>query len=610
MNPQIESTQDVRESRSAAERLMQMEEFSTAEVVDDNGDARELYSLPSGDQILFRGRDDVYFPPIQSDKVPSVLTVDEEAHTTTSFEAPRLSQPERPGTNLFIANATPLGIIDLAITLREQDKPTDELMELRENIKNRAFGQKEEALLDLMAAAIYDSDSCGKPGAPELAGLIDVALALNGDPDKTKILHEKLSNLAEIEHNVTVNELGELALEKMLTHEKTVSPEALELAKGLILVRATSFQPEVFEDGSVSVQPVSDYTHEIRHSGEGYAFIPRVSGHFSFNHPVESNMGGDFSGRQYTIVSPLDKALEANGAPARLADVDTYFLAGPNETITLPDSIIISPSEQQSEIINRNGNRVTFKSKGFTEADTSSIIAAFVNGDFSRQADTDTSEGSTDQFLRDAHFRFAEREADQLLRNKLFRFAEQEAMFIDESDSAIVQLSVERGDLPSWRLAPPLERDKAQQMSFQDLTSYIASRGSVDGRPVGFDLPLSSILSTVAVEGAITEQGGEVVQGGAHYTSSQALQEAVRALSDNLEVAGGLHSGSPEERAENVALQQLYGQDKRGPYTTSVNQVLGDPDISHKIRRSYIANGLLVASGKNIPAENEGRSGV
>jgi hypothetical protein len=594
MNPQTESTRDVEDSRSAAERLMQMEEFSTAEVVDDNGDARELHTLRSGDQILFRGRDDAYLPPIQSERAPSVLTVDEEAHTTTSFEAPSLSQPERQGTNLFIANATPLGVIDLAITLRDQDTPTDELMELRENIKNRAFGQKEEALLDLMAAAIYGSSPSGKPGAPELGGLIDVALALNGDPDKTKFLHEKLSNLAEIEHNVTINELGELALEKMLTHEKIVSPEALELAKGMVLVRTTSFEPEFCEDSSVCVQSASDYTHEIKHSGEGYAFIPRETVHFSLNHLVESHTGGDFRGRQYTIISRLDKVLEANGAPARTSDVDTYFITGPNGKIALPDSIIVSPDERQTGVVRRDGNIVTFKSKGFAESDTSNIISAFVNGDFPGQADQDTTAYS----------------ADRLLRNKLLRFAEKEAMFINESDSSMVRLAVEQGDLPSWRLAPPLERDKAQQMSFQELTSYIALRGLVDGQPVGFDLPLSSLLSTVTVEGAITEQGGEVVQGGNHYTSSQALQDSVRALSDKLEVAGGLHSGSPEERAEGVALQQLYGQDERRPHTTNMNQVLNNPDISHKIRRSIIANGLLVASGKNAPAEKEGWSGV
>jgi len=584
------------ESRAAAERLMRSS-VTVEEIIDDSGDARELFTLPTGDQIIFRGRDDVYLPPIQTDKAPSVLTIDEEGHTTaTSFEAPGHREPAPIGENLFIANATPIGIIDLTLTLSEPGRSIDDLTKLRTNIANREFGQKEHALLDLMAAAVYDPDSYAQPGAPHLEGLLSVAQALTGDQEKTRILHEKLAVLEQAEHSLATTELGDLALEKSLSYEKAISPEALESAKGIILVRATSFDPEISADGSVALQSVSDYTHDIKHDGEGYAFLPRETIHFSLNHYVESHMGGDFSSRQYTIVSPLDKALEANGKPARMADVDTYFLTGPNEKVVLPDSIIISPDEHQSEILRRENNRIFFKSKGLGESDASKIITAYANGDFSNNPDAESL----------PHTFFAEKQ----LTERLFRFAEEQAMFIDESDSYIIKFAIDQGTMPDWRLAPPLDREKAQDMNFAELANYVAARQFGDSEPVGHDLPLSSILSALATEGAIMDQGGELVQGGMHYTSSSDLQRRVRELSDQIDVEGGLHSNTVEQTAENTALQQLYSQSPRGPHDITVNQVISNPILPHNIRRSYIANGLLVTSGKQAPIYTDEWGGI
>jgi len=584
-----QSTESISESRSAAERLMNPD-VTVQEVLDDNQDARELFTLPTGDQLIFRGRDDAYLPPIQTDKIPTLLTVDEAAHTTAKDETHTESAPAAQGENLYIVNATPVGVIDLALRLKEPGARTDELDELRNNLINRQFGQKENALLDLMAASVYEPESYAQPGAPHLGGLVDVAQALNGDEKKTASLHERLVGLERVEHGLAVTELGTLALDKLLSQEKTVSPEAVELAKGIMLVRATSFEPEMHSDGSVALQSASDYTHYIQHSGEGYAFVPRETIHFSLNHAVESHMGGDFTGKMYTIISPLDKALEANGAPARFADVDTYFATGPNEKITLPESIVISPDSTQSEIVRREANRIFFKDKGFTEADAARIVTAYARDDFSEKSDRE--EPANEYFV------------DQKLKDKLLRFAESQAMFVDESDSSITKYAVDQGIIPDWRLAPPLDRDSAKNMDFAELATYIASRQHNEGTPVGYDLPLGSLVSALTVDGAIVDQGGSVVEGGMHYTSSNELQATVRKISDMLQVQGGLHSNTAEESSEKTAMEQLYGSGGKNGYDVNVNQSLSRSDVPHNVRRSYIANGLLVAHGKPELAEN------
>lgn len=576
----------ISESRTAAERLMERPEVSVDELTDHDGKARLIYTLESGEQLIFRGRDDLLVPRIDTDRAPLVLTPDEAPHIPLDRGTiPKTHSLEHP---LLVATATPLGVIDLAAALRGAAASIDDLQSLRQRIKAREFGPKEYALLDLMAAAVYESDRHSTYGAPNLKGLIDVAKALNGDAASTELLHDKLKQLEKAEHDVTIAELGDLALEKYLVQESSTSPEIIEQAKGLFLVRATDFPPEINPDGTVRLKSASDYTHDIEFSEGGRAFIPRETIHFSINHPVTNHMSGSFGGRGFTIIAPFDKALEANPTPTRIADVDTYFLTGPNETLTLPESTVVSP-DTMNDIVQVNGNRVSFKASHYEEADLQKIIKSFQNGDL----------------VHLEHGTASEAYAELALKTRLMQFAEQYAMFSDERNSEVVKFCVQEGELPQWRLAPPLDRSICKEMTFTELAHAIASRQGEIGEPVGLDLPLGTIVSEMVVEKAIIDKGGRLVKGGTHYSSSPELQAQLNELSTMLRTRTGLHANTAEQNAESIALQQLYADEI--PYTT-VNEALSYKDLPHGVRRSYIANGLLMAYGRPAPVydDNEG----
>lgn len=62
---------------------------------------------------------------------------------------------------------------------------------------------------------------------------------------------------------------------------------------------------------------------DAAHSSNGE--IPRLTNHFSINHLVKNNFGGEWSTPSLVIIMPGEKTVEINDNPRNLAYVDTYW---------------------------------------------------------------------------------------------------------------------------------------------------------------------------------------------------------------------------------------------------------------------------------------------
>src|SRR5262249_36785748 len=67
---------------------------------------------------------------------------------------------------------------------------------------------------------------------------------------------------------------------------------------------------------------------------------PRSSIRWSLKHPVVSHISGKFGVRGYTIVAPLYGLAAANGAPAVMYGVDSYFTLDPGAGLIIPPEAV------------------------------------------------------------------------------------------------------------------------------------------------------------------------------------------------------------------------------------------------------------------------------
>jgi hypothetical protein len=550
----------------ALEQQPTSSEFAT----DEQGYVREILTLDEGVRVTFRSRDE-HFPTFE-DAPSRCLTLDELPHHAINFEP-----SNAPESQLLIANATPKGIIDLAIELNPQN---EKLSPLRQNFETHTLGDAENALLDLMIAGLYESrasQAYNEP--PSVSGLLDVARALNGDKAATERLHTQLAVLEREERLATLRELGEEALDKCLHFETSVSPELAQAAEGIVLVRATSFEPYINEHGDVQLRSASDETRQTqRQETDGAPFyVPRNTLHFSLNHEVISHFFGNFEGRKYTIIAPLKQTLLANGLPTQINGVDTYFTIGPTELLTIPGAHIAEADPLQTEIVTHHHNRSVFKSEGFTAEHAPQILAACQNGEFSGTPGNP---------------------AEYLLSRTLIDQAEAIGLFNGiTSGREYFQEEVDKGQFDAWRMTEPLDKSYAQSLDFVELVEYLASRGTSENQPVSYDVILAGLVRSLTINGIIEQQGGEVVSGGEQTTGSVAFEEKLSHLREVFEVSGGGHMGTSEELTESIAVKYLSNNHAGGP-PDGLNTQLRKPDLPHAMKRAYMYEGLLSTSSR------------
>lgn len=550
-------------------------------VLDEQDYQRRVYDVGPNLSVTFRGRDEL--PTIGSGEFsgerPSVvLTPDELPHVVDQIEFSEYvsshQDTDSENENLIV-NATPVGIIDLVHRLSGEATISDERTEMRANFLAGKIGDKENAILDMMATAFLDIKA-GDPLAVS-DGFMDVALALAGNTEKRTTIHEKAIILSTQERGLVAKELGEDALVLIYEHEP-LDPSVIEKTKGLVLVRTTDNEPKISEGGIVEMFPAGTVTRDLKGTSEqAENFIPRQTTHFSLNHFVRSHITGNFENRGYVVIAPLTAALEAGQRPANLFGVDTYFTTGPDESVRLPEARIIEAATEQEDLIVDEGIRRLYKTSGYKLEDLTKIINECENG-----------------MLKPLGI------SKYNMKYKVLEAARTSSMLTGDGD--LYESTVEKG---LHVIGKVLSETDAQSLDYEEIVKRIAGI-----KPEALDSFMTELVKDLLVDATIIEQGGSIVEpaGSSNYVETTGFDKKVGEIAEEIHSKSGLHQYSIEAPFEDYAIRKLHSSsliDNEGKHqwqasTTgqNLNEQISKTEISHRLRRAAIEGGLLTVRGE------------
>lgn len=546
-------------------------------VLDEQDYKRRVYDLGPNLSVTFRGRDEL--PTVGSsefsDGRPSVvLTPDELPHVVDRAEFSEYvsTHPNTDSENKnLIVNATPVGIIDLVHRLSGEETMSSERSEMRANFLSGKIGDKENAILDMLATAFVGIEF-GDPLAVS-DGFMDVSLALAGNTEKRTEIHEKAIILSTQERGLVARELGEDALVLTYEHEP-IDPGVLEKTKGLVLVRTIDHEPKISENGIVEVYPAAEITRDLHgtHSEAEENFIPRQTTHFTLNHFVRSHMEGNFENRGYVVVSPLSSALEAGQRPANLFGVDTWFTTGPGESVKLPDSKIIEAGTDQEDLVIDEGIKRTYKTAGFKLEDLSKIASECKDGIFKPLGMTFDSSG--EEILNTLVLK--DRVIEAGITTKLITTGTDAICYVGKSNIA--------------------------ELNYEQIVTEITKLN-----PEYLDKLMAQLLKNLLVDTTIIEQGGEVVTSDKRslYITDIGFDSEVGKIAEGLHAKSRHHADYEvfERHFEEAAVVKLHGnrlnttgrhewQNANEAVGLDLNSSISSSNYSHRLRRAAIEAGL------------------
>lgn len=542
-------------------------------VLDEQDYQRRVYYVAPNISVTFRGRDEL--PTIGSsefsDGRPSVvLTPDELPHVVDQAEFSEYvashSDTDSENKNLIV-NATPVGIIDLAHILSGEATMNSERANIRANFLSGKVGDKENAILDMMATAFLDIKG-GDPLAVS-DGYMDVALALDGNAEKRATIHEKAIILSTQERGLVAKELGEDALVLTYEHEP-IDQEVIEKAKKLVLVRATNNEPKINRNGVVEMSPAADHTREFR-GKDGKAFVPRQTTHFTLNHYVQSHDFGDFRDRGFVVVAPLSKVLESGQRPTNLYGVDTYFTTGPGESVELPDAIVIKAGDNQEDLVVQEDNRRTYKTRNFKIEDANRLFVECKDGTIK--------EGNAYE-----------------LKSLLIESAKEAGLVSYDGLSSGFD---NNGKTEKLRIIPESTLDN---LNFEQVIHELFATSQDK-----LDQVMAKLVKDVVVRSAIVEQGGSLVRSasGSNYVENTEFNETVGEIAVALNIGSSLHVETHDGFFESLAEKVLKSnemiknggrynwEDSQAWAGQQLNSYLSDKESTHRLRRATISDGIV-----------------
>jgi hypothetical protein len=436
--------------------------------------------------------------------------------------------------------ATPEGVVDVALQLVGAGVGSSEaaarLVNLREELSSRNYSDDSYKLMDELFAVCYELGD-GSPGETSYEdGLMLTALHLAGSTEASEAVARAEE---DFKFKKIAYDLGAHATWDYVTNEtqypenlaeagEPVDPEIIAEVKeaGLVAVHTTEVRPLL---GGKILRSTAEFG--VGTSGQ----FPRDSVHFSLNHAVTSHNSGDFSGRPFTIVAPMGGMLENNGAPRAMADVDTYFMTSPSDGLILPeDTVIIELVKKVDDnigIVQSDGswiiNTEILHSPAGVEKLAAEVSRLSVGGE--------TSISDPVKWLASELERSAKLDID--LEKRSVDWINDEDDFFNTFDTEKqAELLAKKTDIKNIHDAFVEGGDIRSLLENQDL---LASNDT-------WNKLLTESIRVILVAAAIRKQGGQVVEGGAHYTFDSRFQNMSNKLAAQMGVSTGLHGNSPE----------------------------------------------------------------
>ncbi|MEK7147955.1 MAG: hypothetical protein AAB758_01515 [Patescibacteria group bacterium] len=140
------------------------------------------------------------------------------------------------------------------------------------------------------------------------------------------VVNENLSKVSpENSQEEPLNKLPQTGKKLELTNGK-IAEQMISL-DNLVFVRADFYAPKIV-GGNIIIENAYDATN---------GSVKRLTNHFSLNHRVVSNIGGNWDSAPYTFVIPAAKMFAENGSPDNLYSVDSFWA----KSVLLPKGSVI-----------------------------------------------------------------------------------------------------------------------------------------------------------------------------------------------------------------------------------------------------------------------------
>ena len=131
------------------------------------------------------------------------------------------------------------------------------------------------------------------------------------------------------------------------------------------VVHATKYLPRRNQNGTMYIPSTAMATNFE---------VPRNTVHTTFNHVVRGHMMGNWDDSPIVVLTPYSDIVKANGNPAQVSGVDTYWSVNPHTGLVLSDkTFVIQPSNDVLYSINEHA--ATYKRDNFTEEEIQTILS-------------------------------------------------------------------------------------------------------------------------------------------------------------------------------------------------------------------------------------------
>ena len=151
-------------------------------------------------------------------------------------------------------------------------------------------------------------------------------------------------------------------------------------------VHATKFMPLKRDDGTIYI-PSTAMATEFK--------IPRTTVHTTLNHVVTAHGDGSWDDIPIIILVPYKDVVEANGNPAQISTVDTYWSVNPDKGLVLPKSAYIIQPGNDGSLYQIGEHGATYKIGNYTPEEVQAIVSLlapedrieyekYANGDFQK----------------------------------------------------------------------------------------------------------------------------------------------------------------------------------------------------------------------------------
>lgn len=134
--------------------------------------------------------------------------------------------------------------------------------------------------------------------------------------------------------------------------------------KNWLLVHATKYAPK---------------NNKLQTTGHATDYaISRATIHFTLNHTVTPNSGGNWNTRPYIVLTPYEDTIKANNMqPVEVSWHDTFFVPDPEKDLQLPASArIVRPgSVPEGKLFQINGKETIYKADDYTDSEIKEILS-------------------------------------------------------------------------------------------------------------------------------------------------------------------------------------------------------------------------------------------